>query len=317
MSRDLAPPKGTPPQALRQHGVFTRQQALVAGWTRNQVAYRVRTGEWVIVAGHGLCAETQSIEFIQRAWAGQLTWPDACLWGPSAMAAWRELDPREPPVAHTGEVHLAVPWHRRPQPGLRAHQVDVPEWDIMWMRGLRTQAPGSAQIDSLATMPLPHSRSLAAFLVTREQMPLDAFDQALQEYRLRPGAKQLRRLRPLFAGRAASEAELAFHELLRQAGITGWKPNERVVLNDRRWVCVDILFPDLKLVIEIDGPTHYSDVEARDRDNARDADLFAAGYHVLRLSTTAIQRDPAETVERIRAAVARLAVPASAKRSVR
>jgi hypothetical protein len=66
--------------AARQWGVLTRQQALKAGLTRNQIAYRVQTGRWlqpvrgvVVVAG------------VPRSWEQSLT--VACLAGPANTAA--------------------------------------------------------------------------------------------------------------------------------------------------------------------------------------------------------------------------------------
>ena len=66
--------------AARQWGVLTRQQALKAGLTRNQIAYRVQTGQWLqpvrgvfIVAG------------VPRSWEQSLM--IACLAGPADTAA--------------------------------------------------------------------------------------------------------------------------------------------------------------------------------------------------------------------------------------
>ena len=66
--------------AARQWGVLTRQQALKAGLTRNQIAYRVQTGQWLqpvrgvfVVAG------------VPRSWEQSLT--IASLAGPADTAA--------------------------------------------------------------------------------------------------------------------------------------------------------------------------------------------------------------------------------------
>lgn len=66
--------------AARQWGALTRQQALAAGLTRNQIAYRVQTGQWLqpvrgvfVVAG------------VPRCWEQSLM--IACLTGPAHTAA--------------------------------------------------------------------------------------------------------------------------------------------------------------------------------------------------------------------------------------
>jgi very-short-patch-repair endonuclease len=57
-----------------------------------------------------------------------------------------------------------------------------------------------------------------------------------------------------------SKAERLFHQLLRNAGITGWKANRPVVV-DGSTLYVDIIFRKLKLVIEIDGRLYHTGTE--------------------------------------------------------
>jgi very-short-patch-repair endonuclease len=74
-----------------------------------------------------------------------------------------------------------------------------------------------------------------------------------------------------------SVAERLFAKLLRQAGITGWKVNQRLL----GWE-VDFLFRDAKLVVEVDGFAHHVDPEAFRRDRVKQNELTRAGYQVLR-----------------------------------
>ena len=76
-----------------------------------------------------------------------------------------------------------------------------------------------------------------------------------------------------------SAAERLFARLLSQAGIIGWKANQRVIGFE-----VDFFFRDAKVVIEVDGFAHHSDPEAFQRDRKKQNALALAGYQVLRFT---------------------------------
>lgn len=66
---------------------------------------------------------------------------------------------------------------------------------------------------------------------------------------------------------------------------------------------VDFLCPALKLIVEVDGDIyHASRVRA---DAARDRKLVRAGYTVLRIPASVVEKDLARALERVRVAVAR------------
>ena len=97
------------------------------------------------------------------------------------------------------------------------------------------------------------------------------------------------------------------HFLLHRHAIEGWKANKRLVLDDGSWICVDILFPKLRLVVEVDGEAHHVGSGAFRRDRERDAALMAAGYQVLRFSWDSIVNHPERTIARLLAVLSRLA----------
>lgn len=79
----MAPQSEKSPQvASVQGGVFTRRQAVQAGWTDRQVRRRLEAGRWVRVAGAGLMAAPRlpndpRSRALALAWAGHVTWPEA------------------------------------------------------------------------------------------------------------------------------------------------------------------------------------------------------------------------------------------------
>jgi very-short-patch-repair endonuclease len=95
-----------------------------------------------------------------------------------------------------------------------------------------------------------------------------------------------------------SEAERACHRLLRSAGITGWKTNERVA---GYWV--DVLFPRHRLILEIDGWATHGDRAAFEHDRVRRNALVLAGYVVLNFTWRQLEDDPAWVVASVQRAL--------------
>ena len=62
----------------------------------------------------------------------------------------------------------------------------------------------------------------------------------------------------------------------------------------------DLLAPEVRLVVEVDGGYHADRAEA---DARRDRALQRAGYTVLRVEATAVLHDLPAVLERIRAAI--------------
>jgi very-short-patch-repair endonuclease len=294
-----------PPQAHSQFGVFTHQQACQAGLGRKTAWLRRRSGIWQTVAGRGLMLGSSQPNSLQKAMAGQLTWPDACLWGPTAAALYHALGwHHAPPVPEDEVVHLAVPGDRAAQLGLRAHRQTVLVEDQIYINGLRMQRLEQAVFDTLLVVPPSVANSIIAWLIARQQLTPKRFDQALAARQRRHGVGQLALLQPMVHSSAASAAELLAHQLLRQAGLRGWRPNQPIRLGSGRLVSVDILFKEARLVVEIDGRTFHSRNAAFNADRQRDAELQLAGYRVLRFTWDDLTGEPTKVVTMLQTALA-------------
>ena len=123
----------------------------------------------------------------------------------------------------------------------------------------------------------------------------------------RRGTPTLVRLLRLAQSGAASIAELQFHQLLRTAGLSDWKPN--VQIGDAAGLIgvADVLFPAAKLVIEIDGFAAHRDRFVADR--RRRNRLTAAGYTVLQVTWDDLRDRPETVLADLRAVLLRLTVP--------
>ncbi len=85
-----------------------------------------------------------------------------------------------------------------------------------------------------------------------------------------------------------SEAERLAHEQLRTAGITGWLTNHPISMTGATHRG-DLVFPALRLVVELDGFEFHSSRAAFEKDRAIQNALVLAGWHVLRFTWPVIE----------------------------
>ena len=88
-----------------------------------------------------------------------------------------------------------------------------------------------------------------------------------------------------------SAAERLAHNLLRRAGIRGWKANASVVLEGRQYY-IDIAFRRIKVAIEIDGRLHETDEDLFESDRWRQNALVGDGWRVLRFTWDMLREHP-------------------------
>jgi very-short-patch-repair endonuclease len=96
-----------------------------------------------------------------------------------------------------------------------------------------------------------------------------------------------------------SEAERRLLALVRAADLPPPRTNARLGPYE-----VDFLWPEQRLIVEVDGFAFHSSRAAFERDRARDADLHARGYRVIRVTWHQIARAPHVVVARLAAALA-------------
>jgi very-short-patch-repair endonuclease len=95
-----------------------------------------------------------------------------------------------------------------------------------------------------------------------------------------------------------SDLETAFLELYRRHHI----PPPEVNVKLGRWE-VDFLWRSHHLVVEVDTWTYHRGSVSFEDDHARDLDLCAAGFTVLRFTDTQLEHEPARVVAVLREAL--------------
>ncbi len=254
------PEKGAPPDArvaeiaARQHGVVSIWQLREAGLSDDAVSERVRAGRLHRVH-RGVCAVGHpGLTFHGRAMAAVLALEEACLSHRSAAALWRVLPPQPGPI----DVSLPTRNGRRRRRGIRLHRpLSLPPGEVTRRDGIPVTAPARTLADLRATLePSTWRRALRqAEVLGLELGPVAESD------------------------RTRSELERRFLGLCRRGGLP--TPEVNVPVGRR---VADFLWREQRLVVETDGYRFHRGREAFEDDRARDLELRALGFEVIRLS---------------------------------
>jgi very-short-patch-repair endonuclease len=202
--------------------------------------------------------------------------------------------------AHAGFIEVTVVGHNAgDRPAIRRHRVaELDPADIRTRHGIKVTSPARTVLDN-ARDPLLEELMAAGFergLVTERQI-----HEAIAR---RPSRRGVRRVQRMLTQRGGprwtrSWGERQLLSMIRQAGLP-------VPLTNRQLhgFQVDAVWPDLKLVVEVDGYEFHGDRDAFENDRARDAVLVAHGYRVLRFTARQLRDQPMLVLGQLAAALA-------------
>lgn len=197
----------------------------------------------------------------------------------SAAPAWKL------PVVAGSRVQVTVPdlRFRGRARGVRVYRVQLPDRDVTVRNGLPITTRTRTIVDLLGVLDLPPGRDLAGHCLRKGWLAVGDLDRRLVEGRGRTGNVRIRRLREEADPRAHAEFERRVHVLLRERGIAGWEPQYPVSMPSGQIIEADIVFPERKLVIELDGwAWHDRDRFRKDRRRWRGA--VAMGWRVVQFT---------------------------------
>jgi very-short-patch-repair endonuclease len=290
--------------AADQHGVVTLAQLRQLGLSGRAVQARAARGalhrvhRGVYAVGHPLLGPDG-----RRMAAVLACGPGAVLSHRSAAAAWgfRATDR----VRH--EVTTADRG-RRHRPGIEVRYAStLTSEDITVLRGIPITSVARTFVDLAGVIT---RESLDRSLHEAEVLGLldaRAFDDAMARTPNARGVGTLRAaLRDPVAGVTRSALEDRFLRLCHKAALRPPRTNVHLRV-DGRLIEVDALWPDVRLVVELDGAAFHRTARAFERDRRRDALLVAHGYVVVRLTWRRIADEPDAVVAELRAILVRRA----------
>jgi very-short-patch-repair endonuclease len=286
--------------ARAQNGAITIQQLHSTGLTRAEVRTRVRRGRLVRL-GYGVYAvgDPELMPLVRPAAALLSLGSTSFLSHRSAATLWElaEADQSAIDVTVSGA-------NLRSRPGIRLHRIKhLHPADISTHKNLRLTSPARTLIDfaSQATS----SELYDAFGDARAKRLLTdsglkaAVDRAPGNH---PGAAIVRLILREGGTYDRSRAERILRRLCRKADLP--EPLVNVKLHGFR---ADFLWPDHKLILEVDGYQTHGTRLAFESDRERDQVHIAAGYVVLRVTWHQLQHEWLAVMARLAQALARRA----------
>ena len=216
--------------------------------------------------------------------------PAAALSHTTALAVWglRALD---------RPLHLTVDQSvkRAGAPDLLVHRrlrFDPESAQCVQRSGLLVTALPRTVVDSWPLLPPAERRPLALDLSNRGLITAERLSEALAERPNVAGRRGLRQTIDLIAEGCRSELEahgvlrvFSHRSLPRSVGQYPVQLPTRRIRLDRAW-------PEVKLAVELDGAQHHTSPADRQKDLARDRELAALGWIVLRFTYADVLRDP-------------------------
>jgi very-short-patch-repair endonuclease len=281
--------------ATRQGGVVGRRQLIARGVSEPAIDYHVAAGRLSVVHRGVYAVGHDAIPVRGRLVAALLVSRPGSALSHGVGAALHKFFPSMPPFVEI----TTTPKAPRSRPGLIFHESRA--FETCRVYGLPVTTPLRTLLDLAATRPEAEveracSEALVLGLVSGEQL-------ATQRG---PGSAVLARLAGDGVAPTRSELERRFLRAIGQAGL----PQPQVNAKLGRYK-VDFLWPEQRLVVELDGWRFHDHRIAFERDRIRDAELQLAGYAVVRFTWQRLRDDPAA----LAATVARLVTRPASRRA--
>lgn len=277
--------------ARKQHGYVTRCQLLDIGLSPDEIKYRARSGSLIRVyagvyaVGHlPLAPEARAHAAVLACGAG------AILSHGSAAALWKYVKHWKP------SFEVIATWDRR-RGAIKVHRTKtLTRRDITRQLGVPVTSPARTVFDM--TPRLKTDAALRRFVndarLTRTFHIADLAE-LLARHPRHPATTRLKPFLSAKGGPTRSEFEDAFTEFAREYGLPAPIVDTHVLGYE-----ADALFPDHRVIVELDGWDFHSDRGAFESDRDRDAELLAAGYVTIRITWERLKSQPAREAERLR-----------------
>ena len=287
--------------ATAQGGSISRAQLLSAGLDDDAIDWRARNG-WlyrehrgVYLVGHEALAPLAREQAALLA-AGE----NAVISHSSAAVVWSV-------ARHPGpDVHVTLTvGRRRSRLGLIVHRgPELEPHEIRQIQGLPVTSPARTLLDLAATGYLDLER---AFADAHAQGLVKPYELAAAIERAGP-RRGVRALTALIndnaSGYTRSQAERLLRRLIREAAL----PEPRFNVRFQKYE-LDAVWPDQRLVLEVDGYSYHGHRAQFESDRRKDLALTAAGYTVIRVTWRQLCSEPLAVVAVIATALGRGRLP--------
>jgi len=276
--------------ARKQHGYVTRRQLLGLGLADDAIAYRVRIGRLIRVYAGVYAVGHIPLGQEARAHAAVLACGDgAVLSHASAAALWKY-------AKHWPRRFEVIAACDRRRNGIKVHRTKtLTRRDITGQLGVPVTSPARTVFD-MATR-FKTDAALTRFVNDarlRYTFHVGSLAELLARHPRHPATKRLMPLARARAGMTRSGLEDLFVDFARRYGLPQPTINAR---RGRREP--DILFPEERVIVEIDSWEFHGDRASFERDRDRDADHLADGLLTVRVTEGRLKGSPDHEAARL------------------
>jgi very-short-patch-repair endonuclease len=268
--------------ATRQHGVVSRAQLLLAGFTRRTLDHRVAMRRLHVVhlgvyaVGHR-CLSTDGRWMAATLAAG----PGAVLSHRAAAGAWCLLS--------SDYLEVTGP-SRRTRPGIRIHRSQLPPDEVTTVREIPVTGLSRTLLDLASVLPRERVERAAKEAEVQGLRDSLSLDDLVARYPRRHGVRTIKAiLEQLQSGTilTRSELESRFLAFVRKTGLPSPALNAQLL----GFEC-DCPWREQRVIAELDGHTTHRTRAAFEDDRVRDRTLTANGWRTVRITWRQLQRDP-------------------------
>lgn len=273
-----------------QHGlVATREyKRLRTSWTRlikRGILIRALPG---VLMDRGLAEDA-------RAWIRAVT-----MWDPNAAVAGSAaaLLTIDPDIA-VAAVDVFADTKLQDRGMIRFHRRKLPSELLLYQGDRRVASPDLAAL----TAALRGEFEPATTALRKGAVTVDSLTSLANAWPLRD-SREARTVAQRLSRNPWSVPEVEFHDLLRQAGISGWKGNHTVVI-EGRLRHLDVAIEESRVGIEVNSFAHHSTRLAMERDYGRLNSLTREGWRMYSVTPHQIRHLPDETIAFVQSIVGR------------
>ena len=200
-------------------------------------------------------------------------------------------------------IDVTIPRKSRSWKGIRRHHSPLPPDERTVEEGIPVTTVPRTILDLAATVDADTVENLLRESEFRRLSDRLSLPDLLERYPGKRGTRKvqlaLERLKEAPVGRKRSPLEERFAPFLRRHRLRLPRFNDWILLGPKRYQ-VDCHWPDLRLVVELDGWEGHSTRTAFREDRARDRRLTAAGYTITHITWNQLDDEPEQVASDLR-----------------
>jgi very-short-patch-repair endonuclease len=275
--------------AAAQCGVFSRAQALAAGYTESRIRHLVAIGTWLRCHPGIYCLAGVATSFDMNAWIAVLAaGPEARLSHRTAGKLQRVEGAPQPVLFDVSVPEVRVP---RSVPRAKIHRTTLAAEDVAVCQGFPVTSIARTLVDLARTLPIETGSRIVADALRTGRVQVAVVEQTIGRLANCVGIERARRALANADPALESVLERELLVLLRRAGLNP-VAQYVVTVGGRAIARVDFALPGIRLAIEADGYGTHAQHVGFERDREKSADLQLAGWHLLSFTATQIRKQP-------------------------